>query len=540
MSQHTTPDLSAVRVRMAPSPTGRLHIGTARTALFNYLFARRHGGSFVLRIEDTDPERSNPDFERDILEQLQWLGIQWDEGPLIESPKSETRKPETEAPGQAYIGAYGPYRQSERTASYRKCLTKLLAEGKAYWCFCSADELERERQQASREGRAPRYSGRCRRFSPAETAERLGRHESAIARFRTPGEGEVRFTDLVRGELVFDLRNFDDFSIAKDIETPLYNFAVVVDDYGMKISHVIRGEDHISNTPKQLLLIEALGFPRPVYAHLPLILGSDRSKMSKRHGAVGVGEYRERGYLPEALVNFLALLGWNPNTAEEVLSLSELERLFAIEGVQKSGAVFNQDKLDWLNGVYLRKLSDRELAERVLPFLIEAGLVQPAFVSVQAPPAYGGYTPAEKYRAASGREVEWITLEKIAALSKDRMKKLGDIRELAAFFFQEPSHERDLLRWQAMSDDEIKASLGTLKTWIVDMPAGDFASPEQLEGYLKERIEESQKERGSMLWPLRVALTGRRASPPPFAIMAILGKTITLERLDRAMALFAS
>mgnify|MGYP001563603721 FL=1 len=327
--------MTGIRVRIAPSPTGPLHIGTARTALFNYLFSRRYGGQFIMRIEDTDLERSDAKYEEDILEGLSWLGIAWDEG---------------------------PYRQSERIEIYRKYIEKLLAEDKAFYCFHSVRELEEEKQKLM-EGKKPvlhlceyRTMG-----AGGRTAPKDGKSDS-IVRFKTPAGKKITWHDAIRGDLSFESDLVGDFSIAKRVDVPLYNFAVVVDDCTMEISHVIRGEDHISNTPKQLLLIEALGFPVPQYAHLPLILGSDRSKLSKRHGATSVAEYRAQGYLPEALFNFMALLGWNPGGTEEIFSKEELAKEFSLERVQKSGAVFDIKKLDWMNGEYIRKKSPSELA----------------------------------------------------------------------------------------------------------------------------------------------------------------------------------
>jgi len=354
-----------VRVRIAPSPTGLLHIGLARTALFNYLFAKKNQGAFVLRIEDTDLERSSPEFEKDIIEGLRWLGIIWTEGPDIG-------------------GDYGPYRQSERLKSYSQCLEKLLAEDKAYYCFCSEEELESQRQYLMSRGEPAVYSGKCAKLSKEQVKKYLREKKPSVIRFRTPVK-KLAFEDLIRGEIEFDTGLIGDMVIAKDLSTPLYNFAVVVDDYEMRINHVIRGEDHISNTPKQILLQEALGFLRPAYAHLPLILGPDKRKLSKRHGDVSVSEYRKSGYLPEALVNFMALLGWNPGTDREIFSLASLAKEFSLDKVQKGGAIFNLKRLDYLNGFYLRQKSKEKLTELCLPYLIEAGLIEKEGKAVHNP-----------------------------------------------------------------------------------------------------------------------------------------------------------
>src|SRR3989344_795641 len=316
-----------IRVRIAPSPTGLLHIGTARTALFNRLFAKKNGGKFILRIEDTDKERSKPEYEKDILEGLKWLGLEWDEF----------------------------YKQSERTEIYEKYLKNLLDEGKAYWCFCGKEELERKKEIMQKDGRTPKYGGKCREIA-SETAEiRRQGGEPAVIRFKM-SEEIVKFSDLIRGEVEFNSALFGDIVIAKNLDTPLYNFSAVLDDGLMKISHIIRGEDHIANTPRQILIQNALGFERPIYVHLPLILNPDRSKLSKRFNETSLNEYRKRGYLPEAIANFMALLGWHPEGDREVFSLSELAEKFEMEKVQKGGAIFNEEKLNWFNGEYIKGL----------------------------------------------------------------------------------------------------------------------------------------------------------------------------------------
>lgn len=345
-----------VRTRFAPSPTGLVHIGSARTALFNYLFAKKNEGSFILRVEDTDIERSKPEFEKDIMENLKWLGIEWDEGPDVG-------------------GEYGPYRQRERINIYKKYLGKLLEEGNAYYCFCSEEELEAQRQYQMSIGEAPRYSGKCSQLASKTVKDYLSEGRKYIIRFRMPAK-KLKFNDLIRGELEFDTSLIGDFAIAKNLETPLYNFAVVVDDFEMRISHTIRGEDLLPNTPKQILIQETLNLPTPQYAHLPLILGPDRSKLSKRHGAGAMKDYRKMGYLPETLVNFMAFLGWNPGEEREIYSLPSLIKEFSLERVQKSGAIFNIKRLDFLNGFYIRQRSIEKLTELCLPYLIEAGLIE--------------------------------------------------------------------------------------------------------------------------------------------------------------------
>lgn len=463
-------DSKKPRVRIAPSPTGPLHIGVTRSALFNYLFAKKHGGKFVLRIEDTDLERSDPKYEKDIIDGLKWLGIEWDE----------------------------IYHQSKRTKIYEKYLKKLLDNGQAYY-----DE---------------------------------------IIWFKNPNK-KVVFDDLIRGRVEFDSGLFDDFSIAKDLKTPLYNFAVVIDDYEMKITHVIRGEDHVSNTPKQVLIQEALGLPMPKYAHLPLILGPDKTKLSKRHGTVSITDYKEQGYLPEAMVNFMALLGWsaqgrsavgrNPRE-EEIFSMKQLIKEFSLEKVQKGGAIFNIEKLDWFNGYYIRQLPLDKLIEPCIPYLIKNGSIEPKFKSEQYPPGYGGYSIREEHIVSETKEkLEPEKLKKIIALEQERMKKFSEVGELTEFFFKDKlKYKPELLRWKTMSKKEIKDSLDKVEKILSDVKEKDFTA-KKLEKILVVKAEET-RDRGELLWPLRVALTGREASPSPFEIAEILGKEKVLKRIKYA------
>jgi nondiscriminating glutamyl-tRNA synthetase len=344
-----------MRVRFAPSPTGHLHVGNARTALFNWLMARGSGGTFVLRVEDTDIERSTSQSEQAILEDLRWMGLQWDEGPDVG-------------------GSLGPYRQSERLHLYRSYANQLLATGHAYFCFCPPERLEAERQAAIAAGLAPRYSGRCRDIVPGEARRRVEAGEPAVIRFRVPPDQEVVFDDLVRGQVRFRTEVIGDPVLLRSDLTPAYNFAVVIDDGLMEITHVVRGEDHISNTPRQILLYEALGFTQPKFAHLALVLGPDHTPLSKRHGATSVAEFRSRGFLPEALVNYLALIGWSPGNDEELLPVEELARRFSIGAVGHSAGVFDPEKLAWVNRHYLRVAEPVRIASLSVPYFREAGL----------------------------------------------------------------------------------------------------------------------------------------------------------------------
>lgn len=468
---------------MAPSPTGPLHVGTARTALFNWLFARNQGGAFILRIEDTDKERSEKKYEDEILAGLAWLGIDWDEGPL---------------PMLGSQGAHGPYRQSERTDIYKKYLKQLLDKGEAYYCYCTKEELDAQRDAMSSQGLPPKYNGHCRNVKSPPPGRK-----SQVIRFKV-SEIKVEFKDIIRGKIVFDAALFGDQVIAKDLETPLYNFAVVVDDELMQISHVIRGEDHLANTPKQILMQRALGFHEPIYAHIPLILNSDRSKMSKRFADTSLLTYRDKGYLPEAMMNFLALLGWHPKDDREVFGKRDLVKEFDLSRVQASGAIFNEEKLNWLNREHLKKHSDKEIAELVAPLLAEAGL------------------------SADASFVEkWVSIERTRANNPRELVDLG------AFFFKLPDYEPSLLIWKESLPEEAKHTLHDLKNYFEKVPNEQFIDKPTLGTLLTAFIGE--RKRGAILWPLRVALSGQKASPDPLDIMFVLGKEETLRRLTVAL-----
>lgn len=496
------------RVRIAPSPTGFFHLGNARTALFNVLFARKQNGAFVLRIEDTDKERSKKEYEHVIFESLKWLGIQYDEGPDIGGP-------------------YGPYRQSERWDIYRSHLEKLLEQDVVYRCFCTKEELEREREEQILAKQPPLYSGKCRKLSREERMKRAQGGQESVLRFAiNPMRGKVEVIDLIRGKLLFDPQLIGDFVIAKNLDTPLYNFAVVVDDFFMKISHVIRGDDHISNTPKQILLCEALGFSLPQFAHLPMILNADKTKLSKRENEVSLLEYRTLGFVPEALVNFLALLGWNPGGDRELFTLSEMEELFDMGDVHKGGAIFDMQKLQWLNGMYIRKKDHRELIDLCVPYLKEAGYINEE----------GSGENRVFHIVSTGEAMPYSQLEKIVQGEKDRLKTLRDIAPLTSYFFQkELTYESELLQWKKMSREEAIQSLAYAHEVLEKISESQY-EPQYLEIALKQMISERGLSNGSVLWPLRVALTGLRASRGLFDITAILGKEKTLQRIQAAKA----
>ncbi len=491
--------LTGIRVRIAPSPTGAFHIGNARTALYDYLFAKKNKGKFILRIEDTDLERSEQRWTDQIVEELKWLGIQWDEGPDIG-------------------GEFEPYKQSQRLDIYEKYLKQLLDEKKAYYCFCTAEELEDKRQEQMSRGLAPKYDGKCANLSPEIVQKNLSEEKPSVIRFKIDSK-KVKFTDLIRGDVEFDAALLGDIVIAKNLQNPLFHFAVVVDDFLMKISHVIRGEDHISNTPRQILIQEALGFDKVIYGHLPLLLNPDKSKLSKRKGDVALIDYHKQGYLPEALVNFLALLGWNPGTEKEVFSLSQLVKEFSIEKVQKSGAVFNIQRLDYLNGLYIRQKPIEKLTELCKPYLKEAGLLVQGQVSENA-------------------------LQKIVEVSKTRMKKLSDIVELSDFFFPDKlKYEKELLKWDKMQEEDVKGALLLCDKILSDLKEWDIKKIEEAllsgVGEFNKQKDYPENNKGYLLWPLRVALSGKKFSPGPFEIADILGKEKTLERIKDAVKKYA-
>ncbi|MFA6375852.1 MAG: glutamate--tRNA ligase [Candidatus Paceibacterota bacterium] len=492
-----------VRVRYAPSPTGYMHVGTVRMALFNYLFAKQNDGVIVLRMEDTDKDRSKKDFADDIIDGLKWLGLEWDEGPFY---------------------------QSQRGDVYKRYLQKLIDEDKAYHCFCSQEELEAQKQYQMSRGEAPIYSGKCASLPKNEALEMIASGKKSVIRFRAANK-KLKFNDLVRGDIEFDTSLTGDFVIAKNFDNALYNFTVVVDDFEMGITHAIRGEDHISNTPKQILVQEALGLPRPEYAHLPVVMGADRSKLSKRHGAVAITEYRRQGYLKEALINFVAFLGWNPGTEKEIYLIDELLRDFSLEKVQKGGAIFNPVRLDYLNGIYIRQKSIRELTGLCIPYFETAGLIEEK--KENGLPIYSN--------RQTGERINFEFLEKIVSYQQSRLKKLSEIVELSSYFFTGSlNFEKDLLKWKDASLDDTKIALDELTNLLSKIEAGDWGR-EKIEIAVLPRVAEfnlarglSEKDRGYLLWPLRVALCGQKMSIGPFEMADVLGKEKTLERIASA------
>jgi nondiscriminating glutamyl-tRNA synthetase len=492
-----------VRVRIAPSPTGPLHIGTARTALFNYLFARRHGGTFVLRLEDTDAARSTIDYEKDILDGLHWLGMTWDEGPDVAAGPDR--------------GPFGPYRQMQRLPRYEAAARDLRQRELAYPCYCTPDELEADRRAQEAARQAPRYVGRCALLTDEQRRARESEGRRGALRFRVPA-GVVQFDDLIRGPVEIDAANLGgDFVIVRADGSPLYHFTVVVDDAAMEITHVIRGEDHLSNTPKHILLFRALGHAVPAFGHLPLILNADRTKMSKRKSQTAVADYIAQGFIREAIVNYLALLGWSTGTEEEILSLPELEGRFDLAHVQKGGAVFDRGRLEWLNGQWIRRLGPEELIDRLRPFL-------------------------ERERDA-GR-IDRIPgddeLQALLPIVQERLPTLAAIGDLAGFLWQDDvAREPQALvpkRWDVSTTvDALRAA----RDVIASVGEVSFEADE-LEPPLRALVEREGWKAGDLFMAIRVATTGRTATPPLFDTMVALGYQRTLDRLDRAISTLAA
>ena len=468
--------MSQVRVRFAPSPTGYLHVGGVRTALFNWLFARHAGGVFILRIEDTDRERSTPEAIQAILDGLKWVGLDWDEGPIY---------------------------QTERLASYKEQADRLLAEGKAYLCYCTEEELDARRKEALARKELPKYDGRCRRRSGAAPAG-----VPPVTRFVSPQAGQTTVHDLIKGDVTFDNAQLDDLVIVRSNGMPTYNFGVVVDDVQMKITHVIRGDDHLNNAPRQILLYRALGYEPPQFGHLSMILGMDKVKLSKRHGATAVLEYQEAGYLPEALVNYLVRLGWSHGD-QEVFSMQEMIDKFSLENITTSPAAFNPEKLLWLNAHYLKATDTKRVAELLVPFLRKRGVV------------------------AGGAQPDALLLERLVLALRERSQTLVEMADKAVPFFQE-----SVTMDQEAAKKFLTAAVQPAFTMLV-------AALERMSSFEHDALEQEFKSvlagtglsMSKLAQPVRVALTGGTVSPGIFDVMLILGRDRTLARLKKAIDL---
>lgn len=471
----------SVRVRFAPSPTGYMHVGGARTALYNWLFARRMGGEFVLRIEDTDRRRSTEAAIHGIIESMSWLGLDWDESLS---------------------------RQTDRLDTYVSIANALVESGRAYRCYCSSEELRERRFLAKTKGETPGYNRRCRDLSAEQEAVFLAEDRCPAIRFRADLEGETVVEDMVRGRVVFSNAELDDLIIMRPDVIPTYNFAAVVDDRDMGITHVIRGEDHLPNTPRQIQIYRALGAEPPVFAHLSMILGADKTPLSKRHGATSVEVFRDEGYLPEAMLNFLALLGWAWDDHTTLFSLDDLIEKFSLKKVTKSPAVFDTDKLDWMNGHYIRELTEEELTQRLIPIWRRAGLLSADEVE-----------PGDISR-----------LRSMAAICRERLVKLNDIIELTDFFFHPVKYDQKAFQ-KALKKEGVETILRSAAAKLAEV--GEWATP-AIEVGLRELADELEEKPRKVFQPIRVAVSGRLISPPLFESLEILGRDESLARLRMA------
>ena len=486
-----TKDKEKVRVRYAPSPTGYPHVGNIRTALFNWLFARHYKGSFIVRIENTDVARTVEDAVEAILGGLRWLDMDWDEGPEVG-------------------GDYEPYFQSERLKLYQSAAKCLVDQGDAYYCYCTQQRLEEMRAEQIRCKLPPGYDRHCRQISATNHVLKFISGSGRVIRFRTPLEKQTTFSDIIRGEVTFENANIDDFILLKSDGYPTYHLASVVDDHLMKISHVLRAEEWLSSTPRHLMLYRALGYKPPQFAHLPMLLGADRSKLSKRHGAVSITEYQTQGYLPEAMMNFLALLGWSLDDKTEIMSRKQLIDNFSLKRVSQTAAIFNREKLDWMNGVYIRNLSPEEFTRRTIPFL-ERDL--PSYIK---------------------RPISVEYVEKITPLIQERVKRLEEVSELTVFFFaEEIDYQPDLLIVKKMNR---QLTGKALETSLLKLRRLSVFNEESLEAMLRPLAEELELKTGQLFGTLRVAVTGRTAAPPLFQTMAVLGKECCINRIKAAIA----
>jgi len=486
---------NSVRVRVAPSPTGLLHVGVTRTAIFNWLLARHYGGKFVLRIEDTDRKRCRAEYEENILEALRWLGLDWDEGPEVG-------------------GDFGPYIQSQRVELYREYAQRLIESGHAYYCYCSPERLAEMRQQ--QQGEPAGYDRRCRCLTPEEQAERETQGIAPVVRFKVPTSGETFYHDIilerapegVKALMYFDNATLDDFVILKSDGFPTYHLASVVDDHLMRITHVLRAQEWIPSTPRHVLLYQAFGWEPPAFGHLPMVLGADRSKLSKRHGATAVTAYRDQGYLPQALFNFLVLLGWASGDDREVMSRDELIAAFGIEGIGVAPSVFDITKLEWMNGHYIRTHDRESFAELALPFLVRAGLVP-------AEP-----TPEQREYAA-----------RVVALQQERVKVLSELPALTDFFFRDEVDYDPAAVRKWLTQEYVPAALDALVVRFGSEPTFDAESTERA---VRELADERGMKAAALIHPLRVAVTGRTAGPGLFETLEVLGRIRCLERLAKA------
>lgn len=491
--------MKETRTRFAPSPTGMMHIGNLRTALYAYLLARKQKGNFLLRIEDTDQARFVEGALEKILETLRWAGLKNDEGVILEQNGETSEK-----------GERGPYFQSKRLETYKQHADLLLEKGFAYPCFCSKERLDELRKQQQQEKKPPRYDKCCLDVPPEEAKKRIENGEEHVIRLNVPADKIVEFKDAVYGKISVKGETIDDQVLIKSDGFPTYHLAVVVDDHLMGITHVVRGEEWLPSAPKHALLYEYLGWEAPNFVHVPNILGENKRKLSKREGDVSVEAFIQKGYLPEAIINFIALLGWNPKSEQEYFTLGELEEIFDVSGLHKAGAIFDYKKLDWMNSHYIKQRNDDELFELSRPFL-------------------------KKYCAEKKYIADEQLLKKITKIEKERMKKLAEVVDNIDFYFAQSDYDPDLLRWKDNAVEQTKKSLEEARDVLSGIEEGDFEL-EKLESALMEAAGEK---RGDFLWPLRFALTGEKKSPSPFEVAWALGRKESLKRVSDAISKLA-
>ncbi len=486
--------MNEVRVRFAPSPTGYLHIGGLRTALYNYLFAKKNNGKFILRIEDTDQTRFVEGALENLIHALNWAGIEYDEGVFVKDGKI------------VQTGDYGPYIQSERLDIYNEYVDKLIESGHAYYCFCSKERLDAVREEQKTKGLAPKYDGLCRNVSVEEARRRIENGEKYVVRLKLPRDYDVKFHDLVRGNITINTDDVDDQVLLKSDGYPTYHMAVVVDDHLMNISHIVRGEEWLPSTPKHVYLYEAFGWEKPVYVHLPTVLNKERKKLSKRQGDVAVGDFKEKGYLPGGLVNYLALVGWSPEDNEEILSMKELIEKFSFERVSKTGGIFDEDKLDWVNAHYVKEGALEDLTAKVVPYLIEAGFIEEGFVKDNR---------------------QWLEL--LVDTVRDSLHNLSEIVDKVGFVFDDEFELMGEDELGIIKEEDVEAVLNGIEAELQNIEEIDI---EYAKGFMK-KIQKATGVKGKKLFmPARVALTGSAHGPEFVNVLVLLGKVNILKRIN--------
>lgn len=489
--------MNNIRVRFAPSPTGYLHIGGLRTALYNYLFAKKNGGKFVLRIEDTDQTRFVEGAIENLIHSLEWAGVKYDEGVFVEDGKVVEK------------GDFGPYVQSKRLHIYRKYVDKLIEEGHAYYCFCSKDRLETIREEQKMKGLVPKYDGFCRNVSLEDARKRVADGEEHVVRLKLPHNKDIHFHDIVRGDIVINTNDIDDQVLLKSDGYPTYHMAVVVDDYLMGITHIVRGEEWLPSTPKHIYLYEAFGWEKPVYVHLPTVLNKERKKLSKRHGDVSVDDFRNKGYLPEGLVNYLALVGWSPEDNQELLSMDEMVQKFSFERVSKTGGIFDKDKLDWVNGHYIRSSSTEEIKDLAIPYLLEKGFVDTDFVKSNN---------------------DWMLM--LIDTVKESLSTVSEISEKVEFIFQDELNIEEEVYQEFLNDENSKVLMRAIIKELSFIEEVDM-------DYAKTFMKTIQKNTGikgkNLFMPVRVALTGSTHGPELVNVLFLLGKDKMIKRANNIL-----